>query len=260
MLSSVFLAVMYVWHYGSRRKYLSDQQNRIPMKRILSLGPSLGIIRTPGIGVIYTELATGVPATFSHFLTNLPSFYQVIVFVCIKTIHVPYISHKERYLIGRLDPKLIRCTDALSDMVTKIRLENPDGSVDGRLAVVRTSEKTGMRMVMSESANLGESYGSGSSSWTGSAALSSSKSATLRRLQALYEQEVPAHLSRRRHVRYQLLDKNYKHPHVKEELLELVEAKHAEVAYVIGHSYIKARRKLIVLEEVGCGCSLLFLA
>ncbi|XP_010658543.1 potassium transporter 3 [Vitis vinifera] len=284
MLSSVFLAVMYVWHYGSRRKYLSDQQNRIPMKRILSLGPSLGIIRTPGIGVIYTELATGVPATFSHFLTNLPSFYQVIVFVCIKTIHVPYISHKERYLIGRIGPKayqMYRCIirygykdvhksnedfeyNLVMSIAEFIQLESegsrtPDGSVDGRLAVVRTSEKTGMRMVMSESANLGESYGSGSSSWTGSAALSSSKSATLRRLQALYEQEVPAHLSRRRHVRYQLLDKNYKHPHVKEELLELVEAKHAEVAYVIGHSYIKARRNSSFLKKLAVDVAYSFL-
>ncbi|MCH1922222.1 KUP/HAK/KT family potassium transporter, partial [Shewanella sp. A3A] len=52
----VFMLVMYVWHYGSRRKYLFDLQNKVSMKWILTLGPSLGIVRVPGIGLIYTEL------------------------------------------------------------------------------------------------------------------------------------------------------------------------------------------------------------
>lgn len=144
----------------------------------------------------------------------------------------------------------------------------PDGSVsgsaDGRLAVVRSSAKTGMRMVMSEAANLAEMCGGGggsSSSWGSSAGIrSSSKSATLRRLQAFYEQEVPAHqYSRRPQVRCQLLDKKYKYPQVKEELMDLVEAKHAEVAYVIGHSYIKARRSSSFLKNFAVNVAYSFL-
>uniref|UniRef100_A0A453RBJ7 Uncharacterized protein n=1 Tax=Aegilops tauschii subsp. strangulata TaxID=200361 RepID=A0A453RBJ7_AEGTS len=35
-------------------------------------GPSLGIVRVRGIGLIHTELMSGIPAIFSHFVTNLP--------------------------------------------------------------------------------------------------------------------------------------------------------------------------------------------
>ncbi len=83
-----------------------DLQKKVSMKWILSLGPSLGIVRVPGIGLIYTELVTGVPAIFSHFVTNLPAFHQVLVFVCIKSVPVPFIPVEEHYLIGRIGPKV----------------------------------------------------------------------------------------------------------------------------------------------------------
>lgn len=102
LLSLLFTFTTYVWHYGNRRKYLYDQHNKVPMNTILTRGPSLGIVKVPGIGLIYTELASGVPATFTHFLTNLPAFYQVVVFICSKTVPIPYIPQKERYLIGRV--------------------------------------------------------------------------------------------------------------------------------------------------------------
>ena len=92
-LSAVFMFIMYVWHYGTRRKYLFDLQNKVSMRWILNLGPSLGIVRVPGIGLIYTELVTGVPAIFSHFVTNLPAFHQVLVFVCVKSVPVPHVLH-----------------------------------------------------------------------------------------------------------------------------------------------------------------------
>jgi KUP system potassium uptake protein len=105
VIAALFLLIMYVWHYGCRKKYLYDAHNKVSMKWILTQGPSLGIIKVPGIGIIYTELATGIPSMFTHFLTNLPAFYQVVVFVCVKTVPVPYVPHKERYLIGRIGPK-----------------------------------------------------------------------------------------------------------------------------------------------------------
>ena len=61
------------------KKYLFDMLNKVSMRSILTLGPSLGIVRVPGLGLIYTELATGVPASFTHFLTNLPAFCFVYV-------------------------------------------------------------------------------------------------------------------------------------------------------------------------------------
>ncbi|KAG2681007.1 hypothetical protein I3843_11G124700 [Carya illinoinensis] len=262
VIAVVFLFIMYVWHYGSRKKYLYDQHNKVSMRWILTQGPSLGVIKVPGIGLVYTELATGVPAMFNHFLTNLPAFYQVVVFVCVKTVPVPYVPLQERYLIGRIGPRsyrMYRCIvrngykdfnssedDFENDLVMSIaefiqlEAEGPrtlDGSVDGRMAVVRTSEKFGTRLRRSESAFFGESS---SSSPLTSSTVTSSKSATLQKLKSMNRQE-SIHLNNRPTVHFELVNTKYKDLHVKQELLELVEAKDAEVAYVVGHSHIKAK-------------------
>ena len=101
-LAAVIMFIMYVWHFGTTKKYEFDLQNKVSMKWLLTLGPSLGIVRVPGIGLIYTDLVTGVPAIFSHFVTNLPAFHQILVFVCMKSVPVPFVPPNERYLVGRV--------------------------------------------------------------------------------------------------------------------------------------------------------------
>ncbi|KAL0350989.1 UNVERIFIED_CONTAM: Potassium transporter 8, partial [Sesamum radiatum] len=78
-LSFIFLIVMHIWHYGTLKKYEFDVQNKVSINWLLGLGPNLGIVRVRGIGLIHTELVSGVPAIFSHFVTNLPAFHQVLV-------------------------------------------------------------------------------------------------------------------------------------------------------------------------------------
>ena len=58
---------MFVWHYGTQKKHKFEVHNKVSLKWLLGLGPSLGIVRVPGIGLIYSELATGVPPIFSSF-------------------------------------------------------------------------------------------------------------------------------------------------------------------------------------------------
>lgn len=77
VLSFIFLTVMCVWHYGTAKKYEFDVENKVSISWLLNLGPSLGIVRVRGIGLIHTELVSGIPAIFSHFVTNLPAFHQV---------------------------------------------------------------------------------------------------------------------------------------------------------------------------------------
>ena len=96
---------LHVHHVRVALRHDKEVQNKVSMKWLLTLGPSLGIVRVPGIGLIYTELVTGVPAIFSHFVTNLPAFHEVLVFVCMKSVPVPYVPHNERYLVGRVGPK-----------------------------------------------------------------------------------------------------------------------------------------------------------
>jgi KUP system potassium uptake protein len=277
-LALVFMSVMYVWHYGTRRKYMFDLQNKVSMKWILNLGPSLGIMRVPGIGLIYTELVTGVPSIFSHFVTNLPAFHQVLVFVCVKSVPVPYVPTEERYLIGRIGPKeyrMYRCIvrygykDVQKDdenfenhlvvsIARFIQMEaeeaassrSYDSSTDGRMAVVHTTDAAGTGLVIAD-----EDVGASMSQQL----TRSSKSDTLRSLQSIYEEEAGGSLSRRRRVRFQIAEEERIDPQVRDELSDLLQAKEAGVAYIIGHSYVKARKNSNFLKTFAINYAYTFL-
>ncbi|KAM0887839.1 hypothetical protein ACQ4PT_028743 [Festuca glaucescens] len=267
VLGFIFMSVMFIWHYGSRKKYLFDLQNKVSMRSILSLGPNLGIVRVPGIGLIYTELVTGVPAIFTHFVTNLPAFHEVLVFLCVKSVPVPYVPPDERYLVGRIGPRayrMYRCIvrygykdvqrddenfeNMLVMSIAKfIMMEAEDVSSsasydianEGRMAVIRTTEDAGTPLGMRDLSGLAESIST----------TRSSKSESLRSLQSSYEQESPS-AGRRRRVRFELPNEDTMDQQVKDELLVLVEAKHAGVAYIMGHSYIKARRSSSYVKKI----------
>nr|CAB3458920.1 unnamed protein product [Digitaria exilis] len=281
-LALVFMSVMYVWHYGTRRKYLFDLQNKVSMKWILNLGPSLGIMRVPGIGLIYTELVTGVPAIFSHFVTNLPAFHQVLVFVCVKSVPVPYVPADERYLIGRIGPReyrLYRCIvrygykDVQKDdenfenhlvmsIARFIQMEaeesassaSYESSTEGRMAVVHTTDTAGTGLVTRDPGDDVDTAAGPSSLLT-----RSSKSETLRGLQSIYELESAGSVSRRRRVRFQIDEEERIDPRVRDELSDLLEAKEAGVAYIIGHSYVKARKNSNFLKTFAINYAYSFL-
>ncbi|CAA2990830.1 potassium transporter 11 [Olea europaea subsp. europaea] len=112
MISAAFLVIMYVWHYGTIKRYEFEMHSKVSMAWILGLGPSLGLVRVPGIGLVYTELASGVPHIFSHFITNLPAIHSVVVFVCVKYLPVYTVPEEERFLVKRIGPKnfhMFRC-------------------------------------------------------------------------------------------------------------------------------------------------------
>ncbi|KAL2494136.1 Potassium transporter 11 [Forsythia ovata] len=112
VISAAFLVIMYVWHYGTIKRYEFEMHSKVSMAWILGLGPSLGLVRVPGIGLVYTELASGVPHIFSHFITNLPAIHSVVVFVCVKYLPVYTVPEEERYLVKRIGPKnfhMFRC-------------------------------------------------------------------------------------------------------------------------------------------------------
>ncbi|KAI3491970.1 hypothetical protein L1887_43607 [Cichorium endivia] len=111
-IAAVFLLIMYIWHYGTVQRYEFEMQNKISMGWLLNLGPSLGLVRVPGIGLVYTELASGVPRIFSHFITNLPAIHTVVVFVCVRSLPVYSVPEDERFLVKRVGPKnyrIFRC-------------------------------------------------------------------------------------------------------------------------------------------------------
>ncbi|KAH0894318.1 hypothetical protein HID58_056747 [Brassica napus] len=108
IIAAISLLVMSVWHYATVKKYEFEVHSKVSMSWILGLGPSLGLVRVPGIGLVYTELASGVPHIFSHFITNLPAIHSVVVFVCVKYLPVYTVPEEERFLVKRIGPQTFR--------------------------------------------------------------------------------------------------------------------------------------------------------
>ncbi|KAM6549853.1 hypothetical protein CsatB_021529 [Cannabis sativa] len=245
-LSFIFLVVMYVWHYGTQKKYESDVQNKVSINWLLGLGPNLGIVRVRGIGLIHTELVSGIPAVFSHFVTNLPAFHQVVVFLCVKSVPVPHVRPEERFLVGRVGPKeyrLYRCIarygyhdihkddlefekDLVRSIAEFIRSERPE--CDMRLEESESDEK--MTVVGTASSNL---KGIRLSEDGGDCSERAGTSAEL--------QEIRSPKKVRKRVRFVLPESPRIDRETQKELQELMEAREAGMAFILGHSYVRAK-------------------
>ncbi|KAK9060264.1 hypothetical protein SSX86_020968 [Deinandra increscens subsp. villosa] len=247
-LSLVFMLVMYVWHYGTLKKYEFDVQNKVSVDWLLSLGPTLGIVRVRGIGLVHTELVSGIPAIFSHFVTNLPAFHQVLIFLCVKSVPVPHVRPEERFLVGRIGPpeyRVYRCIvrygyrDVHKDVVEfekdlvcsiaefiKKQKDDTDGNrVDGRTG----NDEEVMRVVGTSSTHdkirMG---GHGEADTDGS------------------EEIKPV----KKRVRFVVPESPEMDDGSRAELRELMEAREAGVAYILGHSYVKAKQGSSVVKRV----------
>lgn len=252
-LSLIFLVAMYVWHYGTLKKYEFDVQNKVPINWLLSLGPSLGIVRVKGIGLIHTELVSGIPAIFSHFVTNLPAFHQVLIFLCIKSVPVPHVRPQERFLVGRVGPKeyrLYRCIarygyrdvhqddieferDLVCSIAEFIRSDTSEYGLgsesfeDTKMTVVGTSSSNVEGVRMSEDDH------------------------DISQMEASSElTEVKSPEKVRKRVRFVVPDSPQIDLGAREELHELMEAKEAGMAFIMGHSYVRAKSGSSWLKKV----------
>ncbi|KAJ4960151.1 hypothetical protein NE237_020061 [Protea cynaroides] len=249
-LSSIFMAIMYVWHYGTCQKYEFDLHNKVSMNWLLTLSLSLGVARVPGIGFIYSDLATGVPAIFSHFTTNFPAFHEVLVFVCMKSVPVPYVSPNERYLIGRICPrpyKMYRCIVRYG--YKDIQQDNGDNFENQILQSI--AEFIRMEDMFSGSM-------SSDTSFLERVEIISTTASPLSLTLVDSEQEDTIQSSRsvspsirgRRRVRFELQPNPSMSSSIREELMDLIQAKEAGITYIMGNSYVKARRSSSFLKKL----------
>lgn len=245
-LSLIFLIVMYVWHYGTHKKYEFDVQNKVSINWLLGLGPTLGIVRVRGIGLIHTELVSGIPAIFSHFVTNLPAFHQVVIFLCVKSVPVPHVRPKERFLVGRVGPKeyrLYRCIarygyrdfhkddiefekDLICSIAEFIRSDTSESGIgfegfedDTKMTVVGTSASNaeGIRMCEDDQDNNSQTEDS-------------------LELKVVKSPEIV-----KKRVRFVVPESPQIDLGAREELQELMQAREAGMAFIMGHSYVKAK-------------------
>ncbi|KAI6686954.1 hypothetical protein NL676_032867 [Syzygium grande] len=238
-LSLILLAVMYIWNYGTMKKHQFDNENKVSINRIISLGPSLGMVRVPGIGLVYTNLVTGIPAIFGHFVTNLPAFHQVLVFVCVKSVQVPHLSENERLLISRVGPKeygMFRCIVRFGYKDLQQENYNFDNSlVTGILQFVETEDGCCSKPAMISSGEIGN------------LGIQAFSAGDLSSLDLCHETSTQSQCD----VRGTSSDINHSEaPPLKGETLGILKAKESGVAYILGHSYAKAKKSSPVLKKL----------
>ncbi|KAI3824013.1 hypothetical protein L1987_05460 [Smallanthus sonchifolius] len=252
-LSCIFLVIMFVWNYGTIKKYEFDVQNKVSINWVLSLGPTLGIMRVRGIGLIHTELVSGIPAIFSHFVTNLPAFHQVAVFLCVKSVPVPHVRPEERFLVGRIGPKeyrLYRCIarygyrdvnmddvefekDLICCVAEFIRTE--------RASVARSTDSNDVNDIMQDYDDDGKMavVGTASTNLEGGIRMCEDEnglSSELKERAVAVTSPVP-----RKRVRFVVPESPQMESGVRAELRELMEAREAGLAFIRGHCYVKAK-------------------
>lgn len=272
LLALFLMTVMYVWHYATIKKYEYDLHNKVSLDWLLALGPSLGIARVPGIGLVFTDLTSGIPANFSRFVTNLPAFHRILVFVCVKSVPVPYVPPAERYLVGRVGPadhRSYRCivrygyrdvhqdvdsfeselVDKLSDFIqydwhrtrrtsscTEDDASRSTDMSECRLAVIGTVAYSGVPAYeIEETLQTSVSVGS----------------ATVESVTDVIEM---APVERR--VRFAIDDHESQadtlteNDKLREELHDLHEAQQAGTAFILGHSHVKAKQGSSVMKRL----------
>ncbi|CAI9300222.1 unnamed protein product [Lactuca saligna] len=256
-LSLIFMLVMYVWHYGTLKKYEFDLQNKVSVDWLLSLGPTLGIVRVRGIGLVHTELVSGIPAIFSHFVTNLPAFHQVLIFLCVKSVPVPHVGPEERFLVGRIGPReyrVYRCIvrygyrdvhkddvefekDLVCSIAEFIRKQKDDSTLDGRTDGEFGNNDEVMTVIGTPSTNVeGVHICSPSPDGLG--------------LQEVEEIQASTANQVKKRVRFVVPESPKIDDGSRAELRDLMEAREAGVAYILGHSYVKAKQGSSMIKKL----------
>ncbi|RLN08054.1 potassium transporter 25 [Panicum miliaceum] len=240
-LSFIFMVVMCVWHYGTIKKYEFDVQNKVSVNWLLNLGPSLGIVRVRGIGLIHTELMSGIPAIFSHFVTNLPAFHQVLVFLCVKSVPVPHVQPEERFLVGRIGPKEYRLYRVIVRYgyrdVQKDDLEFEKELVSNIAEFIRSTgecDKNGFVEDTDKPSDKLSPISTGIPLWEEDGDLDASASP--------HKEIDPQNIApKRKKARFMIPKSAQVDSEVRRELQELMDAREAGMSFILGHSYMKAK-------------------
>ncbi|GJN10680.1 hypothetical protein PR202_ga28795 [Eleusine coracana subsp. coracana] len=223
-LALILVAIMFVWHHTTIKKYEFDLQNKVNLEWLLALCDKLGMVRVPGIGLVYTDLTSGVPANFSRFVTNLPAFHRVLVFVCVKSVPVPHdVDSFETELVESLATfikldALFRCTDGDGD--------GADYERENALTVVGSNPLR--RHLGGGGGGYDDGHDNEMTTTTGGIELAAARNNKNKKVRFAVESP-PAPASPGVDER------------VLEELHELCEAREAGTAFILGHSHVKAK-------------------
>ncbi|XVE52820.1 hypothetical protein DITRI_Ditri02bG0154700 [Diplodiscus trichospermus] len=104
LVSVLIVSLMSIWHYGTSKKQSFELENKVSLDSFIALCPGLGITRIPGIGLIYSNVASGIPPMFAHFVASFPAFHQILIFVTLHSVMIPKVPADKRFLVSRVGP------------------------------------------------------------------------------------------------------------------------------------------------------------
>lgn len=111
-LASIFLILMIIWNYVYRAKYNYEMSNKISPNTLKDLSNDNQFSRIPGLAIFYSELVSGIPPIFGHYVENIPALHSVLIFTSVKTLPISTVPPEERFLFRRVHPKdlyVFRC-------------------------------------------------------------------------------------------------------------------------------------------------------
>lgn len=194
---------------------------------------------------------TGVPAVFGQFVTNLPAFHQVVIFICIKSVQVPYVNEKERFLVSRVGPKeygMFRCVVRYG--YKDLQQENYDFKNRLVCMIVKFVEKEGqdeLQQTITESSGV---FGNLETE------IHDSPDLTL------------THLSHEEKIVHSLQDFHVmgsgngclEGSSLKDESLQILMARESGIAYILGHSYAQAKKSSSIFKKLAIDVVYAFLS
>lgn len=283
LLALFLVTIMFIWHYATTKKYEYDLQNKVSLEWLLALGPSLGISRVPGIGLVFTDLTSGIPANFSRFVTNLPAFHRILVFVCVKSVPVPFVPPAERYLMGRVGPESLRSYRCIvrygyrdvhqdvdsfeSELVNRIadfirydwRRPEPTtepGNEDDTFPSNRSSGEYHLTVIGNSDFSTTRAFEVDENMHQVSVSVGFP---TIESMADIIEMDQPL---KRRQVTFAVDDNDFEDPkevQMREEIQDLLDAQQSGTAFILGHSHVKTKQGSSVWKRLAVNFAYNFL-
>lgn len=96
---------MFSWYYGRQKKLEYEKDNKITVENLNYFLSQSDIQRVPGLCFFYSGIQDGMTPVFGHYLNNMRSMHEVIIFTTLKYIMVPKVDPRERFTIRRIGLK-----------------------------------------------------------------------------------------------------------------------------------------------------------
>ncbi|KAG7030629.1 putative potassium transporter 8, partial [Cucurbita argyrosperma subsp. argyrosperma] len=230
LLALFLMTIMFVWHYATIKKYEYDLHNKVSLEWLLALGPSLGIARVPGIGLVFTDLTSGPAAHRS---------YRCIVRYGYRD------NHQD---VDSFESELVK---KLADFISYDWYRKQRGNSSSEDDASRSNESTSERRL----AVIGTVAFAGASAYeeTMQPASGSVGFQTVDSITDVIEMEP---LGEKKRVRFAIDDdfegdsQSETEALLQEELEDLVAAQQSGTAFILGHSHVRAKQGSSLLKRL----------